>query len=143
MNEEEFLALESLLREQFGAIGAPELGDESVCAARRAVDDILRLPDTRTRARDCLFVSWGEDMADKLEREVVSRLQTALDEFKRGVITKDECVARFYQEASILEEDQWRIIESLRTQAPENERELARQVADQLEEELRKGSGNA
>jgi type II secretory pathway component PulF len=52
-------------------------------------------------------------------------------------------VARFYREAAILEGDQWRIIENLRTKAPENERELARQIADQLEEELRKGSGNA
>jgi hypothetical protein len=44
-------------------------------------------------------------------------------------------VARFYREAAILEGDQWRIIENLRTKAPENERELARQIADQLEEE--------
>jgi hypothetical protein len=34
-------------------------------------------------------------MADKLEREVISRLQNTLDEFKRGLIMKDECVARF------------------------------------------------
>ena len=52
-------------------------------------------------------------------------------------------MARFYREAAILEGDQWRIIENLRTKVPENERELARQIADQLEEELRKGSGNA
>jgi hypothetical protein len=88
----------------------------------------------------------SEGMAEKLERwerEVLSRLRTIFEERKRGVITKDEAVRRLYQEAAIQEEDQWRIIEELRTQAPENERELARQVADLLEAELRKGSGNA
>jgi hypothetical protein len=82
-------------------------------------------------------------MTDEFERELMSQLRRAFDELKRGKITKDECVACFYQVAAIAEEDQWRIIEDLRTQAPENERELARQVADLLEKELRKGSGNA
>jgi hypothetical protein len=82
-------------------------------------------------------------MADKFEREMMSRLQTAVDELKRGKITKDECLARVYQVAAMAEEDMRRIIEELRTQAPENEREWAREVADLLEAELRKGSGNA
>jgi hypothetical protein len=44
-------------------------------------------------------------MADKLESEVTSLSQTAIDEFKRGIITKDECVRRIYQWAAKLEED--------------------------------------
>ena len=48
-----------------------------------------------------------------------------------------------FQEAAKLEQDQWRIVEELRTQAPEKERELAREIADLMETELRKGSGNA
>ena len=82
-------------------------------------------------------------MADKLESEVISLWQTAIDELKRGIITKDECLRRIYQGAAKLEEDQWGIIEDLRTGAPDTERELARQVADLLEKELRKGSGTA
>jgi len=82
-------------------------------------------------------------MADKLESEVISLWQTAISELKLGIITKDECMRRIYQADAMLEEDQWKIIEALRTQAPDNERELARQVADLLEKELRKGSGTA
>jgi hypothetical protein len=82
-------------------------------------------------------------MADKLESEVISLWQTAINELRRGIITKDECVRRIYQGDAMLEKDQWRIIEDLRKRAPDNERELACQVAALLEKELRKGSGTA
>lgn len=82
-------------------------------------------------------------MADEWESEVISRLWILIDERKRGIITKDECLRRIHQVAAEIEEDQWRIIEDLRTRAPDNERELAREVADLLEKELRKGSGTA
>src|SRR5262249_39538675 len=70
-------------------------------------------------------------------------VRTAFIELKRGIITKDECVRRMYQVAAELEVDQWRIIELMRTRAPDSVRELVREVADLLEKELRKGSGTA
>jgi hypothetical protein len=42
-------------------------------------------------------------------------------------------------DAHSLEQDQWRIVEESRTQAPDRECELAREVADLMEAELRKG----
>jgi len=38
--------------------------------------------------------------------------------------------------------DQWHIIDNLRTRAPDDERELAREIAELMEAELRRGSGN-
>jgi hypothetical protein len=85
----------------------------------------------------------SDGMADSLEVEMISRLQAAIGERKRGIISKDECLRRIHAVAAELEQDQWRIIEDLRTRAPDNVRELAREVADLLEKELRKGSGTA
>jgi hypothetical protein len=85
----------------------------------------------------------SSQVTDKWESEVISCVRIAIDELKRRIITKDECVARLYQVAAEIEGDQWRIIEDLRTGAPDNERELAREVADLLEKELRKGPGTA
>jgi hypothetical protein len=82
-------------------------------------------------------------MSDRLEAEVCQRLRTGLDEWKKGLITKEEFRAILFREAGILEQDEWRIINDLRTRAPESERELARVVADLLEAKLRKGSGRA
>jgi hypothetical protein len=77
------------------------------------------------------------------EREALSRLRNWFDDYKKGRITKEDLVQKLFEEAAVHGEEQWRILENLRTQAPEPERELARQVADLLEAELRKGSGNA
>lgn len=82
-------------------------------------------------------------MSDELEREVLSRMRKALDDCKAGRITKVDLRAKMLQEAAVLEQDQWRIVEDLRTRAPENERELAGEVADLMEAVLREGSGNA
>lgn len=82
-------------------------------------------------------------MSDKLEREIAARVLKAVDDCKRGLITTEEARSIMLQEAAKLEQDQWRIVEELRTQAPEKERELAREIADLMETELRKGSGNA
>lgn len=69
-------------------------------------------------------------MSDQLEREVLSRLRKAFNEYKAGHITKKELQSKLFDEAAVLEQDRWRIIEDLRARAPESERELATQVAD-------------
>jgi len=60
-----------------------------------------------------------------------------------GKITKKDLQSQLLREAAVLEQDQWRIVENLRTQAPESERELAGEVANLMEALLREGSGNA
>ena len=80
---------------------------------------------------------------DKENREIIEGLLKVHEDFMAGRITKEECVAKFYEAAGKLELSQWKIIENLRTKAPEGQRELASNVADLLEAELRKGSGNA
>jgi len=77
----------------------------------------------------------------KLESEVLSRLRTAIDEYKKkGQITKEDLRLRLFQEAAVLEQDRWRIVGDLRARAPESERDLAREVADFMESELHKES---
>ena len=58
-----------------------------------------------------------------------------IDERKRGIITKEDSLARVYQVLAEIDVDEWRIIEDLRTRAPDDERELAREVADWMEKE--------
>jgi hypothetical protein len=82
-------------------------------------------------------------MSDELELEVLSRMRKAFDDYKAGRITKADLRAKMFQEAAVLEQDQWRIVEDLRKRAPESERELAGEVADLMEATLRGGSGNA
>jgi Asp-tRNA(Asn)/Glu-tRNA(Gln) amidotransferase B subunit len=82
-------------------------------------------------------------MTEDEEREVLARMLKAVDECKRGVITRDELRRRLYEEAARQEQEQWRIVEDLRTNAPEDQRELAQAVANLLEGELRKGHGHA
>jgi hypothetical protein len=82
-------------------------------------------------------------MIDDEEHEALERIRQAIDSCKRGIITRDELRRRLYDEAARQEQAQWRIVEDLRTKAPENERELGQLVADLLEEELRKGHGHA
>jgi len=55
MDEEDFLALESLLREQFGLIGAPELGDDRANTVRDDLDETPRLVDPRERVIQMLL----------------------------------------------------------------------------------------
>ena len=81
-------------------------------------------------------------MTDKSD-EVASRILKAVGDWKRGLITQDELRSMMFQAAAELEESQWRIIDDLRTRAPENESELASDVADALEAILREGSGSA
>jgi len=82
-------------------------------------------------------------LSDTHHEEIVARLLKALDDCKSGVITKTELRSRFLHEAGVLEQQQWQIVQNLRTQAPEDQRELAQDVANLLEEQLRKGVGNA
>jgi Asp-tRNA(Asn)/Glu-tRNA(Gln) amidotransferase B subunit len=80
---------------------------------------------------------------DEFEATILSQFRQIVDEVKEKKITRQEAVARLHELAGTIEEDQWRIVDDLRTRAPEDESELARAVADLLEAELRKGSGNA
>jgi hypothetical protein len=75
--------------------------------------------------------------------EVQNQFRQIRDAVRQKKITRQEAQARLYKLAGELELDQWQIIEDLRTRALENERELARKVADLLEARLRNGSGNA
>lgn len=77
------------------------------------------------------------------EHDMFIRLFDALDAAKRGDISTREANKVFYAAASEMEKSQWQIIEDLRTSAPESQRELAHNVADELEKFLREGSGNA
>ena len=82
-------------------------------------------------------------MSDKIEQEVFLRLQKAFDDCKNGLITSDDLRSKLFDEYAVLDEYQWRIIKNLRTEAPEKERELASQMADLLEAEMRRGAGTA
>ena len=82
-------------------------------------------------------------MTEDEYQEAIERMLRAVELCKRGTITTDELRRLFYEEAARQEEAQWRIVEDLRTNAPEDQRELARSVADILEKELRKGHGHA
>jgi hypothetical protein len=64
--------------------------------------------------------------------------------FKRSSkkLSPQEAQVRLYELACELEMDQWHIIDDLRTRAPDDEKALAREIADLMEAELRKGSGN-
>lgn len=54
MNEEEFLALEELLRAQFEQIGAPELGDPRSYLLREETEAPTRMRDPRSRLIEML-----------------------------------------------------------------------------------------
>jgi hypothetical protein len=49
MNEEEFLALENLLREQFESIGASDLADPTAYLMRERAEEPTRMRDPRDR----------------------------------------------------------------------------------------------
>ena len=82
-------------------------------------------------------------MTEDEYQEAIKRMLGAVELCKRGTITTDELRRLVYEEAARQEEAQWRIVEDLRTNAPEDQLELARSVADILEKELRKGHGRA
>jgi hypothetical protein len=86
-------------------------------------------------------------MIEDLEREMFDRLRQTVDECKRGPITPDELRRRVYGEVARIEQRQWQLVEDLRAKAREAPREalreLALNVADQLERELREGHGHA
>jgi len=80
---------------------------------------------------------------DDLAEQVLARTLEALDDWKNGVITGEDFKRKLFEGYAAIEQNQWRTIEELRTRAPEGERELAREVADWMERQLRKDSGNA
>lgn len=79
-------------------------------------------------------------MSDEL---IAAQLLKAVEDCKKGLITREELRGQFLQAADTLEVEQWQIIQNLRTKAPEDQRDLAQDVAKLLERELRKGSGTA
>jgi hypothetical protein len=74
-------------------------------------------------------------VSDELEDGILSRCQKAIDDWEKGLITKAHLRLMLYREAALLEEQQWRVVEDLRAQAPA--------VAELMAAELRKGSGTA
>jgi hypothetical protein len=80
---------------------------------------------------------------DEFEAKVLDQFRQIIDQVRNKKIIRQEAIARLYELAGTIEGDQWRVIDDLRTRALKNESELARAVAELLEAELRKGSGNA
>jgi hypothetical protein len=80
---------------------------------------------------------------DEFEAKILSQFRQIIDELREKKITRQEAQARLYEVGGMIEEDQWRIVNNLRTRAPKNQSELAVAVADLLETKLREGSGNA
>jgi Asp-tRNA(Asn)/Glu-tRNA(Gln) amidotransferase B subunit len=76
------------------------------------------------------------------ESEVLRQFRQIIDGVKEKRISPTQAQARLYELAGELEMDQWHIIDNLRTRAPDDEKELAREIAELIEAELRKGSGN-
>ena len=74
-------------------------------------------------------------MIDKFDG-IRSRLLDAIADCKQGRISRQHLRAAMFQMAAELEEDQWKVIEDLRSHG-------ADAVADVLEATLREGSGNA
>jgi hypothetical protein len=50
-------------------------------------------------------------MSDELELEVLSRMRKASDDYNAGRLTKADLRAKMFQEAAVLEQDQWCIVE--------------------------------
>lgn len=75
--------------------------------------------------------------------DVAQRMLKAVADCREGRITPEELRTMMLKAHGEIEASQWKQIEDLRTNPPEDKRELARALADLFEAELRKGVGNA
>ena len=76
----------------------------------------------------------------RYDAEILNEYRQIIDALRQKKITQQEALRRLREIGNEIELDQWQIIEDLRTRAPENQRELARELTDLLAEELRKAT---
>src|SRR5262245_31565694 len=78
----------------------------------------------------------------RYDAEILSEFRQIIDALRQKKMTRQEALRRLREIGGEFELDICQIIEDLRTRAPENQRELARELTDLLAEELRKGDSN-
>jgi len=74
----------------------------------------------------------------RYDAEILNEFRQIIDALRQKKMTQQEALRRLREIGNEIELDQWQIIEDLRTRAPENQRELARELTDLLAAELRK-----
>jgi cell fate (sporulation/competence/biofilm development) regulator YlbF (YheA/YmcA/DUF963 family) len=76
----------------------------------------------------------------RYDAEILNEFRQITDALRQKKMTGQEALRRLREIGGEIELDIWEIIEDLRTRAPENQRELARELTDLLAEELRKAT---
>jgi hypothetical protein len=74
----------------------------------------------------------------RYDAEILNEFRQIIDALRQKKMTQQEALRRLREIGNEIELDQWQIIEDLRTRAPENQRELARELTDLLAAELGK-----
>jgi hypothetical protein len=74
----------------------------------------------------------------RYDAELLNEFRQIIDALRQKKMTQQEALRRLREIGNEIELDQWQIIEDLRTRAPENQRELARELTDLLAAELGK-----
>jgi hypothetical protein len=74
----------------------------------------------------------------RYDAEILSEFRQIIDALRQKKMTQQEALRWLREIGSEIELDQWQIIEDLRTRAPENQRELARELTDLLAAEVGK-----
>jgi hypothetical protein len=74
----------------------------------------------------------------RYDAEILNEFRQIIGALRQKKMTQQEALRRLREIGGEMELDQWQIIEDLRTRAPENQRELARELTDLLAAELRK-----
>jgi hypothetical protein len=73
----------------------------------------------------------------RYDAEILNEFRQIIDALRQKKMTRQEALRRLREIGDEIELDQWQIIEDLRKRAPENQRELARELTDLLAAELR------
>jgi hypothetical protein len=76
----------------------------------------------------------------RYDAEILNEFRQIIDALRQKMMTGQEALRRLREIGEEIELDIWEIIEDLRTRAPENQRELARELTDLLAAELRKAT---
>ena len=74
----------------------------------------------------------------RYDAEILNEFRQIIDALRQKKMTRQEALRQLREIGSEIEVDQWQIIEDLRTRAPENQRESARELTDLLAAELGK-----
>ena len=76
----------------------------------------------------------------RYDAEILNEFRQIIDALRQKKMTRQEALRRLREIGGEIELDPEQIIEDLRTRAPENQRELARELTDLLAAELRKAT---